>query len=105
MKGIGALIKKDKLIIEPLIHGGKSTTVFRSGTPATPLIASFAKALRLMYEDFNSKQKKVLEIHDYLLNKLKKIDIFINSNDVCLPNMVNISLKNTFFNYYCNILK
>ena len=94
MKGIGALIKKDKLIIEPLIHGGKSTTVFRSGTPATPLIASFAKALRLMYEDFNSKQKKVLEIHDYLLNKLKKIDIFINSNDVCLPNMVNISLKN-----------
>ena len=73
MKGIGALIKKDKLIIEPLIHGGKSTTVFRSGTPATPLIASFAKALRLMYEDFNSKQKKVLEIHDYLLNKLKKL--------------------------------
>ena len=94
MKGIGALIKKDKLIIEPLIHGGKSTTVFRSGTPATPLIASFAKALRLMYEDFDIKQKQVLEIHDYLLSKLKHLDIFINSNDICLPNMVNISLKN-----------
>ena len=37
MKGIGALIKKEKLVIDPLIHGGKSTTVFRSGTPATPL--------------------------------------------------------------------
>ena len=70
MKGIGALIKRDNLIIEPLIHGGKSTTVFRSGTPATPLIASFAKALRLMYEDFDEKLSKVKEIHDYLLDKL-----------------------------------
>ena len=94
MKGIGALIKKESLVIDPLIHGGKSTTVFRSGTPATPLIASFAKALRLMYEDFDLKCKKVLEIHDYLMEQLKSIDIFINSNSYCIPNIVNISLKN-----------
>lgn len=94
MKGIGALIKRDNLIIEPLIHGGKSTTVFRSGTPATPLIASFAKALRLMYEDFDEKLSKVKEIHDYLLDKLVDVDVFVNSNSHCLPNMVNISLKN-----------
>ena len=94
MKGVGALIKRDNLIIEPLIHGGKSTTVFRSGTPATPLIASFAKALRLMYEDFDGKLAKVKEIHDYLLDKLVDVDVFVNSNSHCLPNMVNISLKN-----------
>ncbi|MBR2678042.1 MAG: cysteine desulfurase [Bacilli bacterium] len=94
MKGIGALIKKDNIIIEPLIHGGKSTTIFRSGTPATPLIASFAKALRLVYEDFDNKCKKVKEVHDYLIDKLKDVDVYINSNDNCLPNMVNISLKN-----------
>ena len=94
MKGIGALIKRDKLIIEPLIHGGKSTTIFRSGTPATPLIASFAKALRLVYEDFDSKCLKVREVHDYLVDKLKDLDVYINSNEYCLPNMVNISLKN-----------
>ena len=93
MKGIGALIKKEKLVIEPLIHGGKSTTVFRSGTPATPLIASFAKALRLVYEDFDSKTKKLQELKTYLLEKLKDIDVVINSNEYCLPNMVNISLK------------
>ena len=52
MKGVGCLIKKENITVEPIIHGGKSTTVFRSGTPATPLIASFAKALRLAYEDF-----------------------------------------------------
>ena len=67
MKGIGALIKRENLIIEPLIHGGKSTTVFRSGTPATPLIASFSKALRLAYEDFDKKYQNVVDIHDYLV--------------------------------------
>ena len=94
MKGIGALIKKEKIMIEPLIHGGKSTTIFRSGTPATPLIASFAKALRLIYEDFDNKCKKVKEVHDYLIDKLQDVDVYINSNANCLPNMVNLSLKN-----------
>ncbi len=93
MKGIGALIKRDKLIIEPLIHGGKSTTVFRSGTPATPLIASFAKALRLAYENFDLKYQHVVEIRDYLLSKLEELPVSINSNSYCLPHMVNISLN------------
>jgi cysteine desulfurase len=94
MKGIGCLIKKENLIIEPLIHGGKSTTVFRSGTPATPLIASISKALRLVYEDFDNKCSKVRELHDYLISKLSDLDIYINSNNYCVPNIINISLKN-----------
>ncbi len=94
MKGIGALIKKERLVIEPLIHGGKSTTIYRSGTPATPLIASFAKALRLMYENFDEKTNHVKELHDYLIDKLSKLDVYINSNDACINNIVNFSLKN-----------
>ncbi len=93
MKGIGALIKKENLVIEPLIHGGKSTTVFRSGTPATPLIASFAKALRLIYENYDEKRRQVEEVSNYLKEQLKEVDVDINSNDYCLPHMVNISLK------------
>ena len=94
MKGIGCLIKRESLIIEPLIHGGKSTTVFRSGTPATPLIVSFAKALRLAYEDFDNKLNHVIELNKYLKDKLSNLDIYINSNDYCLPHIVNVSLKN-----------
>ena len=94
MKGVGCLIKKESIVIEPLIHGGKSTTIYRSGTPATPLIASVAKALRLAYDNFDEKVKKVTEIHDYLIEKIKDLDIYINSNSYCLPNMVNVSLKN-----------
>ena len=93
MKGIGALIKKENIQITPLIHGGKSTTIFRSGTPATPLIVSFAKALRLSYQDFSSKYQKVLKNRNYLVEKLKNEDVFINSNSFCIPHIVNISLK------------
>lgn len=92
MKGIGCLIKKSKIIIEPLIHGGKSTTVFRSGTPATPLIVSFSKALRLAYQDFDKKNEHVLELYKYLLDKLGQLDVLINSNEFCLPYIVNVSL-------------
>ena len=40
IKGIGLLLRKPNIEIEPLIHGGKSTTKYRSGTPALPLIVS-----------------------------------------------------------------
>ena len=93
MKGIGCLIKKESIAIEPLIHGGKSTTIFRSGTPATPLIASLAKALRLAYEDFDKKLDAVKELNSYLKEELSKLDVFINSNDYCVPHILNISLK------------
>ena len=45
LKGIGCLIKKENIDLIPLIHGGKSTTIYRSGTPALPLIVSLSKAL------------------------------------------------------------
>lgn len=93
MKGIGCLIKKRNITLEPLIHGGKSTTVFRSGTPALALIVSLSKALRLCYIDFDKKYNKVVELHDYLLEKLSLLDVDINSNDYCVPHIVNISLK------------
>ena len=93
MKGIGCLIKKESIVIEPLVHGGKSTTIYRSGTPATPLIASLAKALRLVYEDFDKKYNHVKELSEYLISELGKLDIFLNSNNFCIPHIVNISLK------------
>ena len=94
MKGVGGLIKKENIIIEPLIHGGKSTTIFRSGTPATPLIVSLAKAMRLVYEDFDNRYKYVVELNKYLVDKLKDLNIDINSNSECIPHIVNVSLRN-----------
>lgn len=93
IKGIGVLIKKDKIVLEPLIHGGKSTTIFRSGTPALPLIVSTAKALRLAYEDIDSKYNYVTELNNYLKENLSKYDnVYINSNSKCIPHILNLSI-------------
>lgn len=93
LKGIGVLIKKEKVVLEPLIHGGKSTTVFRSGTPAHPLIVSISKALRLASVDLDKKYKYVQELNSHLKEELSKYeDVYINSNDKCLPHVLNISV-------------
>ncbi len=95
IKGIAALLMKKNIQVVPLIHGGKSTTKYRSGTPTVSLIASFAKALRLALEDLDDKNKKVLEKNNELITFFQKFDdVSINHNGFCLPHMLNISLKN-----------
>lgn len=93
LKGIGCLLKNENIIIDPLIHGGKSTTNYRSGTPALPLIVSLSKALRLIYEDFDNKYNHVLELNKYLKEKLSIYNnVYINSNDRSIPHILNISV-------------
>lgn len=95
LKGIGCLIKKEKIALEPIIHGGKSTTIYRSGTPCLPLIVSLAKALRLAYENFDEKYEHVKVLNDYLKENLSHYDLVrINSNDYCIPHILNISVLN-----------
>lgn len=93
MKGVGFIYKKEGISFEPLIHGGKSTTVFRSGTPALPLIVSMAKALEIAYNDFDKKYNHVKEVNNYLLTKLKNLNVDINSTDKSIPHIVNFSLR------------
>ena len=92
IKGIGMLYKKENISLEPLIHGGKSTTVFRSGTPATALIASFAKAMRLILEDLDKKYEYISKLNKMLKEGLKYDKVYINSNEHCIPNVLNISV-------------
>lgn len=95
LKGVGCLIKNKNIKIEPLIYGGKSTTVYRSGTPAVALIVSVAKALRLVYEDFDNRYNYVKGLNSYLREELSKIDgVHINSSLESSPYILNISIKN-----------
>lgn len=93
IKGIGGLIKKEKINLIPLIHGGKSTTIYRSGTPAVALIASLSKAIRLAYQNIEDNYKYVEKLNNKLRNELGKYStIHINSNDKCLPYILNLSV-------------
>ena len=94
LKGIGCLIKKEHVLLNVQINGGKSTTEYRSGTPAHPLIASFAKSIRLITEQLDNNYEYVLKLNKYLINKLNAIDkVHVNSNEYCIPYIVNISIK------------
>ncbi len=93
LKGIGTLIKKEGISIEPIIHGGKSTTAFRSGTPAVALIASISKALRLAITNIEDNYKYIKELNVLLKEKLSSYDkVFINSNNNCIPHILNFSI-------------
>ena len=94
-KGIGVLIKKKDILIEPLIHGGKSTTKYRSGTPALPLIVSLSKALRLIDEELENNLIKTKELNKKIVEKISKYDdVKINSNIYSIPHILNISVLN-----------
>ena len=93
IKGIGCLIKKEKILLEPIIHGGKSTTIYRSGTPCVALIVSLAKALRLSYHNIDEKYEKVVILNELLKEKLSKYKhVKINSNNNSIPHILNISV-------------
>ena len=53
--GTGVLIKKKKTVLTPLIHGGKSVSIYRSSTFPLGLAASVEKALRWTF--FLSKRR------------------------------------------------
>ena len=94
LNGVGALIKKRHIELEPLIHGGKSQTIYRSGTPTHALCASFAKALKLVLENRNDKYNHVLKLNQKLKESLETMnDVIINSNNYSVPHIVNISIK------------
>lgn len=94
LKGIGGLIKNKNINLLPLIHGGKSTTIYRSGTPAHPLIVSLSKTIRLSYEKIEEKYNIVDKLNKRLVEELSKYaKVAINSNKYCIPHILNISVN------------
>jgi len=93
VKGIGCLIKKEKVMLEPLIHGGKSTTIYRSGTPALPLIVSMSKALRLANENIEKRYIYIEKLNNLITNELSKYNgVYINSTKHSIPHILNLSV-------------
>ena len=92
-KGIGILYKSNKVEIEPLIWGLTENAKFRGGTPPLPLIVSLSKAMRIMNENLENNIKKVTKLNELLISGLNDDRIHINSNNLCVPHIVNLSLK------------
>ncbi len=92
-KGIGGLIKKRSVKLKPLLNGGKSTTIYRSGTPQTELICSLSKAIDLFKSNIDCNYKYVLELNEMIRNHIKKYkNIKLNSTDKSIPYIINLSI-------------
>lgn len=94
LKGIGLLIKNKNLVIEPLIHGGKSSTIYRSGTPALPLIVSIMKSIDLIVPKIVKNYEYVDKLNKIIVKNLITYDqVHINSTENSIPYIINFSIK------------
>ncbi len=94
LEGCGVLIKKEPISLQPLIHGGISTTVYRSGTPMPALAAATAKALTLVFENLETSTSHVCALTSKVKDILTKYPkVHINSTKEAVPHILNLSLK------------
>ena len=93
LNGFGCLVNRNNIKLLPLIHGGKSTTVYRSGTPVTANVIALKKAFMLAVENLEEREKNIKELNDLLRETLSKYNfIHINSPKNSIYNTLNISL-------------
>lgn len=94
LNGSGLLLKKDRLALSPLFHGGESTTLYRSGTPALALAASAQTALQLALEHREEHFFMVKKLHDFLVERLLTYPrVRINSPEGAVPHILNLSVE------------
>ena len=95
LNGFGVLINRNNIKMIPLIHGGKSTTIYRSGTPVTANVLALDKALTLAIHNLETKSSYLKELNTILRDHFSKNkNIHINSPKTSIPNTLNISLIN-----------
>lgn len=90
--GCGILYKKRTIQIGKLIYGSTCNSLYRGGTPALPLIVTFARGIEIASSNFTDNYNKCLELKKMLVDGLLKYPIKINSNNLCVPQIVNFSL-------------
>lgn len=94
LNGSGVLFKRKELVIEPLIHGGSSATIYRSGTPTLALAASIEKALDLALSQQPRRIQIVRQRSLQLRGALARYPkVKINSPKDAVPHIVNLSVQ------------
>ena len=94
LNGSGLLVKKKHLVIEPQIHGGGSTTPYRSGTPALGLAVSMETALRLALQGQNERIAQIAALNRRLRTELGKYPaVRFNSPENAVPHILNLSVS------------
>ena len=87
----GALIKRKKIELLPLLSGGGQENNFRSGTNDVALAVSLAKAMRLSISSLDQNYSKIKQFSEVLLTYLKDNPSLYEINSFTDPYIVNFS--------------
>lgn len=93
LNGFGVLIKRKEIGLTPIIYGGKSTTIYRSGTPVIGSIVALDKAVDLAINELDERKEYITKLHDYVIDELNKRNFVINSTKNSIVNTINFSIK------------
>jgi cysteine desulfurase len=96
-KGIGALYlrSRPRLRLEPLMHGGGHERAIRPGSLAIHQIAGMGKAFEIAQKEMQSDHDRVLNLRNYLWQRLSKLGgIHLNGDfDQRLAGNLNFSIE------------
>ena len=96
-KGIGGIYADRGLSLVPLIHGGGQEWGMRSGTENVGSILALAEAAQLAHAEMAQETARLLELRNFFLAELKKIEphfIVNGSLDNRIPNNLSIGFPN-----------
>ena len=94
LNGMGVLVKKENISLKPQINGGRSTTIFRSGTPVLANVIACDKALDKALKTLDERLKYVIKLNNEITQFLSKYPkVHINNTKNSIPFIVNFSIK------------
>ncbi len=94
LNGSGILFKRKGVTLEPLIHGGASTTLYRSGTPTLALDVSAETALQLALSQMEERTRIITGHRDRILAAFADYPLVrINTPAQAVPHVINLSVK------------
>ena len=73
-KGVGLLYVRDKVKIQPILHGGGQQMNLRSGTDNVPGAAGMAKAAELLYGHYDEDLERLRRCKSRFIEGLRRID-------------------------------
>ncbi len=95
-KGIGFLYIKKGLKLRSFVHGGAQERQRRAGTENVPGIVGFGKAVEIAMNTIEERQKKEIELRDYLIDRVLKEVPYVRLNGHRtrrLPNNANFAFQ------------
>jgi cysteine desulfurase len=94
-KGVGILFIDENVKTEKYIHGGSQERNMRGGTENVASIAGLKRAVEILKDSMDNDIKHYTHLKSVLIDELQnsfKDKFILNGNqDVCLPNILNVS--------------